>query len=331
MSSGFASPESSCSSSSSKLRIWTSAPNSRAIIVAVSVSSVWLIVIISRFISSLARTSFDADVELVREILHGHALGERDRARDRRRRRRQRCAHGRSRRTSRLCPLAGRWPRTAAAYGGRGGMPGPLRIHARPRRHAGLLRRTGCDGSGRGPPTGICGGRGPAGRGGIGAAARTRGLAERSAAPDAAGAAGRAPAARGVFGFGASRGATRGRRRASAAAPSASSVAVLRCGDEASAARCGPAPAACGGGGGGCRRFDAARALRRPVRAPERGGSTTGSGPAAAGARQRRDRFGRRTGSATAAAARRPAPGRFDAAQAPAPVRLGRQRVVGRV
>ena len=38
-SSGFDSPESSCRSSSSKLRIVTSAPNSRAIIVAVSVSS----------------------------------------------------------------------------------------------------------------------------------------------------------------------------------------------------------------------------------------------------------------------------------------------------
>ena len=52
------SPSSTCSSSSSKLRICTSAPNSRAIIVAVSVSSVELIVSISRFISSLARTSF---------------------------------------------------------------------------------------------------------------------------------------------------------------------------------------------------------------------------------------------------------------------------------
>jgi hypothetical protein len=48
---------STCSSSSSKLRIWTSAPNSRAIIVAVSVSSAELIVSISRFISSLASTS----------------------------------------------------------------------------------------------------------------------------------------------------------------------------------------------------------------------------------------------------------------------------------
>src|ERR1043165_3388276 len=57
MSSAFESPASTCNSSSSKLCIWTSAPNSRAIIVAVSVSSAELIVSISRFISSLARTS----------------------------------------------------------------------------------------------------------------------------------------------------------------------------------------------------------------------------------------------------------------------------------
>ena len=52
------SPSSTCSSSSSKLRICTSAPNSRAIMVAVSVSSAELIVSMSRFISSFARTSF---------------------------------------------------------------------------------------------------------------------------------------------------------------------------------------------------------------------------------------------------------------------------------
>ena len=51
------SPSSTCSSSSSKLRICTSAPNSRAIMVAVSVSSAELIVSMSRFISSFARTS----------------------------------------------------------------------------------------------------------------------------------------------------------------------------------------------------------------------------------------------------------------------------------
>ena len=39
------------------MRIWTSAPNSRAIIVAVSESSVVLIVIIRRFSSSFFRTS----------------------------------------------------------------------------------------------------------------------------------------------------------------------------------------------------------------------------------------------------------------------------------
>ncbi len=57
MSSAWASSESPCSSSSSKLRICTSAPNSRASIVAVSVSSVELIVIMSRLFSSFARRS----------------------------------------------------------------------------------------------------------------------------------------------------------------------------------------------------------------------------------------------------------------------------------
>ena len=77
-SSGLTSSASTCSSSSSKLRIWTSAPNSRAIIVAVSVSSVLLMVIIMRFISSLREHVLDADVELVGEILDRHAFGQRD-------------------------------------------------------------------------------------------------------------------------------------------------------------------------------------------------------------------------------------------------------------
>ena len=57
-SSGRASSASPCSSSCSKLRISTLAPNSRAIIIAVSVSSVELMVNISRFIRSFASTSF---------------------------------------------------------------------------------------------------------------------------------------------------------------------------------------------------------------------------------------------------------------------------------
>ena len=128
------------SSSSSKLRIWTSAPNSRAIIVAVSVSSVELMVIISRFISSFEHV-LDADVELVRQVLHRHAFGERDGARDRRRRRR----HRRRRRAAALAALApdGRWPDRAAASAdatacpaaadtdpGRGGMPGCWRAES---------------------------------------------------------------------------------------------------------------------------------------------------------------------------------------------------------
>ncbi len=52
-------------SSSSKLRTWTSAPNSRASIVAVSVSSVELIVIISPFMRSLPRTSLTRTSSLV--------------------------------------------------------------------------------------------------------------------------------------------------------------------------------------------------------------------------------------------------------------------------
>ena len=52
------STDSASSSSSSKVRICTSAPNSRAIIVAVSVSSVVLMVIIMRFSRSFFSTSF---------------------------------------------------------------------------------------------------------------------------------------------------------------------------------------------------------------------------------------------------------------------------------
>ena len=58
MSSGFDSSPSAETSSCSKLRISISAPNSRAMSLAVSMSIVLLMVIIMRFINSLARTSF---------------------------------------------------------------------------------------------------------------------------------------------------------------------------------------------------------------------------------------------------------------------------------
>ena len=58
MSSGFDSSVSTCSSSSSKVCIFTSAPNSRAIIDEVSLSSVLLMVIIIRLSISFFSTSF---------------------------------------------------------------------------------------------------------------------------------------------------------------------------------------------------------------------------------------------------------------------------------
>ena len=58
MSSGFDSSVSTCSSSSSNVCIFTSAPNSRAIIDVVSVSSVLLIVTIIRFSINFFMTSF---------------------------------------------------------------------------------------------------------------------------------------------------------------------------------------------------------------------------------------------------------------------------------
>ena len=58
MSSGFDSSVSTCVSSSSNVCIFTSAPNSRAIIDAVSVSSVLLMVIIIRLSINFFRTSF---------------------------------------------------------------------------------------------------------------------------------------------------------------------------------------------------------------------------------------------------------------------------------
>ena len=76
---GLTSSASTCSISSSKVCIWTSAPNSRAIIDAVSSSSVLLIVIISRRSISLRSTSLALTSSLVGEIGDRHPFGQRDR------------------------------------------------------------------------------------------------------------------------------------------------------------------------------------------------------------------------------------------------------------
>ena len=136
------------SSSSSKLRISTSAPNSRAIIVAVSVSSVLLMVIISRFISSLrARPSRTSSLSarsltvmpsasVMVRVTGGGAAG--------------------------IGACVGAVRRAAIAA-----RPPDERRTGRPRRRRTIARhvpgrggcggRTGCDGSGRGPPSGDCG------------------------------------------------------------------------------------------------------------------------------------------------------------------------------
>ena len=198
----------------------TSAPNSRAIIVAVSVSSVELIVIISRFISSLARTSFTRTSSLsarsltvmpsasvIVRVTGGGAAG---------------IGGGAGRACSR------RWPggrtlaaRSLADTAAADGMPGPLRILPGPRRHAGLLRanrlrRQRTRSARRRPrPTGpdTADAAAPAGRGGRGSAGRAPGVPGCAAPPAAA--AGRGGADAGRSARGAGRGTTRGggRRR----------------------------------------------------------------------------------------------------------------------
>ena len=151
-SSGLVSSPSAETSSSSKLRISISAPNSRAMSLATSTSSVLLMVIIMRFINSFASTSLTRTSSLsarsltvmpsasvmVRVISTGAAgattggpLG-----------RSRRLVTGRV--PGRCWPNGppGRWPNGGRWPGmpGRGGSPGwPGRI--------------GCDGSGRGPPS----------------------------------------------------------------------------------------------------------------------------------------------------------------------------------
>ena len=157
MSAGDASPPSVSMTSSSKLRICTSAPNSRASIVAVSVSSVELMVIISRFISSFPSTSLTRTSSLsarsftvmpsasviVRETGGGACCGG--------------GADGRT--CSRRAEDAGRAP-PVGRIGGRGGMPGRCGYEPGRGGNPGCCARIGCEGSGRGPP-GV--GRGPAG------------------------------------------------------------------------------------------------------------------------------------------------------------------------
>ena len=138
MSSAFDSSPCAETSSSSKLRISISAPNSRAMSLAVSMSSVLLMVIIMRFINSLARTSLTRTSSLsarsftvmpsasvMVRVIGGGAAGAAGMT----------GADGRSRLVcsgrwpGRCCPIGGRCPKgglTPGAPGmpGRGGRPG---------------------------------------------------------------------------------------------------------------------------------------------------------------------------------------------------------------
>ena len=206
-----------------------------------------------------------AKLELVREILHGHAFGEHDRARDRRRRRRHR-RRGRTRiaaLTGRRASLAALTHRRAIRH------PGALRVLvlARPRRHARLLRanrlrreRTRPSDRRLRTRTGIRGPRRrrtrPDARGRVPGRARlprwpngSRSWSARRSAPPRAAA---APACPDVRSSVAARHAARVR---SATAASVSSAAVLRCAAARSAARCGrrPASAALSGRRAACR------------------------------------------------------------------------------
>ena len=250
MSSGFDSSPSAETSSSSKLRISISAPNSRAMSLAVSMSSVLLMVIIMRFINSLASTSFTRTSSLsarsftvmpsasvMVRVIGGGAAGADG-------------IDGADGRSRRVC--VGRWPgpllperRTLLAerrpLTGRAGMPG--------RACPGCCVRIGCDGSGRGPPSmpGVVGrgGGGYGGRGWPGAPGRARRLraARRAGLPARAprrrlcrAAAARCAAARPAAAW-----------PAPADARAAAAGRALRCADEASAARTGPAAATAGG------------------------------------------------------------------------------------
>ena len=188
---GFDASVSTSVSSSSKLRISTSAPKSRAIICAVSASSVELIVIIMRRSISFFRTSLTLTSSLSARSLTRHAFGERDELGDRRRRLLRHRHRTADRRGARDAPRARagrperragagravRRPRragrrtdesaaTAADAGRRAAARG--RRHRRARRPAG--RRAGGAAPGRVGAGGACCGR-MTGRGGTGRAA----------------------------------------------------------------------------------------------------------------------------------------------------------------
>ena len=112
-----------------------------------------MVIIMRRSISFL-QDVLGLDVELVGQIGDRHALGERDRAGDRRRRSRS-CGIDRTR----GAPHRGRGP-ADPARGRRIAAAAADSAAASARARRPVCGRTGCDGSGRGPPTG---GRGAAG------------------------------------------------------------------------------------------------------------------------------------------------------------------------
>ena len=200
-SSGFVSSDSTCSSSCSNVRIFTSAPNSRAIIIAVSVSSVLLMFSIMRFINSFASTSLTRRSSLsarsltvipsasviVREIGGGPTGAAGICGRGSRPGPSRRGPDGRA-------PPPGRPPPGRDGHDvppGRGGMPGRATMPGAP----GVCGRTGCDGSGRGPPSGAdgwyggrtSGGRAMPGRAGDRSARRAPAAAGRGAGRGGAG------------------------------------------------------------------------------------------------------------------------------------------------
>ena len=119
-------------------------------------------------VEELLQDVLRAELELLGEVLDGHAFGERDRARDRRRGRRHR-DRGHARR---FTPVVGARRRPAAHRGPRRDGPGARRRRGRPAA-ADSAGRTGCDGSGRGPPAAEPGRGGSAARPGR-AGRRTR-------------------------------------------------------------------------------------------------------------------------------------------------------------
>ena len=264
-SSGFVSSDSTCSSSCSNVRIFTSAPNSRAIIIAVSVSSVLLMFSIMRFINSFASTSLTRRSSLsarsltvipsasviVREIGGGPTGAAGICGRESRPGPSRRGPDGRA-------PPPGRPPPGRDGHDvppGRGGMPGRATMPGAP----GVCGRTGCDGRGRGPPSGAdgwyggrtSGGRAVPGRAGAGAPGRAATAGRGAGRGGAGGATGRGVTTGRAVVCGAS-GADDGRfssmRRRSVGGTKRPAGGAGRCGavgapaDAAASGSCGAAP-----------------------------------------------------------------------------------------